>query len=338
MKTRPRLLLPVLLVLLLAGLFHSVWRDAPAGPSPSCGTLRIGIGLQPTNALALIAMKKRYFAAEGLTATCKAYPSGKLALHGLLEEEVDVATGVAEVPITFTAFQRQDFRVLAMTASADSVQRIVARRDAGIEHPDDLRGKRIATQRGSAVHFFLHQFLLRHAMTEDDVVLSFMKAIELPKALAEGRIDAFSMREPFVTQAQELLGEKVVIFTQPGCYFSTEQVVARADSTHTRHKQFVCLLKAIARAEALAASAPAEAQGLVADALKVPEEELQDLWPSLGLHLQLSQGLLNCLETEAAWAIAKGLVPEGSTAPNDFSIIHTDALRAVRPEAVTLIQ
>lgn len=94
----------------------------------------------------------------------------------------------------------------------------MARRDRGIEEAADLRGKHIATQRGSAVHFFLHLCLVSHGLTEEDVTLSFMKGEELPAALAEGRIDAFSMREPYVSEASSLLGERVVIFGHKSIY------------------------------------------------------------------------------------------------------------------------
>ena len=36
----------------------------------------------------------------------------------------------------------------------------MARRDHGINSIDELKGKTIATQQGSAVHFFLNTFLL----------------------------------------------------------------------------------------------------------------------------------------------------------------------------------
>jgi len=84
----------------------------------------------------------------------------------------------------------------------------------------------VATQRASAVHYFLHLFLLRHGMSEDDVDLSFMKAEELPGALSEGTIDAFSMREPFIGEAKRLMGEQAVVFSEPALYVKTFNLVA----------------------------------------------------------------------------------------------------------------
>ena len=75
---------------------------------------------------------------------------------------------------------------------------------------------KIATQRLSAVHYFLHLFLLKHDI--EDAELEFLKAEELPQALADGKIDAFSMREPFISEAHGLVGNNGIVFRESGTY------------------------------------------------------------------------------------------------------------------------
>ena len=125
------------------------------------------------------------------------YPSGKLAFQAMLRGEVDVAT-VADMPLMHHGFSSDGVAVVATVATVDEGAWIVARRDRGIESPADLKGKRIGTQKNSAVHFFLGMFLLANRITADDVEVVFMEATELPGALASGGIDAFSMRNPFI--------------------------------------------------------------------------------------------------------------------------------------------
>ena len=60
----------------------------------------------------------------------------------------------------------------------------------------DLKGKRVATGLGSTAHFTLLNALENEGLTERDVELVGMEVTEMPKALAEGRIDAFSAWEP----------------------------------------------------------------------------------------------------------------------------------------------
>ncbi|MDA0323439.1 MAG: ABC transporter substrate-binding protein [Verrucomicrobia bacterium] len=154
---------------------------------------RLGLALQPTSALAMIAADNGYFREQNLDLEIKPYISGRRAMAALLCGDVDAVT-TAEVPIVFSSFESSEFRIVASIASAAGQHSIVARRDAGIAQAGDLKGKRIGTQRASAVHFFLHLFLLQHQIDADEVTIEFMKGELLPEALATGRIDAFSTR------------------------------------------------------------------------------------------------------------------------------------------------
>ncbi|MBU5636380.1 NrtA/SsuA/CpmA family ABC transporter substrate-binding protein [Geomonas sp. Red69] len=65
----------------------------------------------------------------------------------------------------------------------------------------DLKGRRVATGLGSAAHFTLLSALQNEGLTEGDIKLVPMEISEMPKALAEGKIDAFSAWEPTPTLA-----------------------------------------------------------------------------------------------------------------------------------------
>ncbi|GFO64255.1 NrtA/SsuA/CpmA family ABC transporter substrate-binding protein [Geomonas paludis] len=64
-----------------------------------------------------------------------------------------------------------------------------------------LKGKRVATGVGSAAHFTLLSALQNEGLTEKDIDLVPMEVSEMPQALAEGKIDAFSAWEPTPTLA-----------------------------------------------------------------------------------------------------------------------------------------
>lgn len=65
----------------------------------------------------------------------------------------------------------------------------------------DLKGKRIATGIGSAAHFALLGALDTEGLSEEDIKLIPMEVSEMPRALDEGKIDAFSAWEPTPTMA-----------------------------------------------------------------------------------------------------------------------------------------
>ncbi|MES9908569.1 MAG: hypothetical protein ABW150_08700 [Candidatus Thiodiazotropha sp.] len=53
---------------------------------------------------------------------------------------------------------------------------------------------------------------MEHEIYEKDLELSYFKAEQLPDKLASGAIDAFSMREPYISLAREKLPGKYIVF------------------------------------------------------------------------------------------------------------------------------
>lgn len=299
--------------------------------------ISIGFPREPISALTIIAHAKGYFAAQGLNVTAvDKYPSGKRALEGLLAGEVDVTTA-ADVPIVFNSFAGSDFKLIATVGSSDNEVKIIARRDRNIEAPHDLRGKHIATQRASAVHFFMDSFFVKHQIGDDEVTVSFDDAENLPAALVLGDIDAFSMREPFIGEAKGELGERAIVFAEPGLYLKTCNLVASADFVQQHPEAVEKVVRALIEAEAFARAHRDEAIQLVADALRVPEPDIRRVWPDFDFRISLDQALLGYLEDEARWMIKNGLT-DGTDVPNYLDFLHLQALKHVKPATVSVIE
>ncbi|MBI5682078.1 MAG: NrtA/SsuA/CpmA family ABC transporter substrate-binding protein [Deltaproteobacteria bacterium] len=298
--------------------------------------VRIGLPLQQQSSLAIIAAEKGFYSKEGLAVTVKEYPSGKRAVEGMLAGAVDVAS-TAETPIVFASFERQDFSIIASIGSSGDLMRIIARKDKGIQKPGDLRGKRIAVQKGSATHFFLHIFLLKNGLSEKDVNLSFKKVEELPEALASGEIDAFSQREPFIGEAKGLLGDNAVVFAEPGIYFLSEEMIALNSLIKDKPEVINRLLRSLLQAERFAREHPDQAIKIVSNKLKSSESEISALWNGFDFTVSLKQVIFNILEDEARWAINSKLTDK-TKVPNYLNFIYLKGLEAVKPEAVTIIR
>jgi len=307
-------------------------------PSPAeRASIRIGVAMQPPSALAIIAHEEGLFSRAGVDATVVEYPSGKRALlEGLLPGEVDLVT-TAAVPVVFGSFDRSDSRIVAAICSMDTDARVVARKDKGIAAPADLRGKRIATQRGSAVHFFLHLFLIKNGLSERDVEVSFMKAEELAPALSAGEIDAFSMREPYVSDATELLGDNAIVMAEPGLYFRTELLVALGSFIEQHPETMERALLAMLQAEEFAEANREKAIDLVARKLGADRDVIAALWGRMYLRVSLDQSVLLSLEDIARWTVGSGFVSL-DTVPNYMEFLYLPALERAKPEAVTVIR
>lgn len=305
------------------------------GESPSTReAISIGVPQEPLGALFIVAHEKGFFADAGLdVSVVDTYPSGKRALQGMLDGEVDLTIS-SEVPLVFRSFERDDFRIVATIGTSDNEPRLIARKDKGIEKPIDLQGKTIATQRASAVHYFLHLFLLKHGI--EHVELEFLMAEELPQALADGRIDAFSMREPFIGQAQKLAGDETIVFTEPGMYLKTMNLVALNQFVSEEPGAVEKVLRALDRAEVFCREHHDEAVAIVAAKL-TEVGQLGRVLDDVALELALSHALVVALEDEARWAIDNGFTVK-TDVPDFQKLISTNALRAVKPAAVTVIE
>ena len=306
------------------------------GFTGNSGPITIGVEQSPLLALVMIAEDQGFFSKHGVDVMAKYYASGKLALNGMFSGGVELATP-AGTPIIFSSFERSDFSIVATIGSSDNDPKIVARKDRDIQKPGDLRGKRIATQKASAVHFFLHSFLIKNGLSEKDIKLSFKHPDELVPALAKGEIDAFSMREPYVSRAKILLRENIILFEEPGLHLKTYNLVAFNTFIKDRLQAVKSILQALIKSEEFAKKYPKHAQRIVSNKTGLKESEIASVWPDLRFEVSLEQSLLASLENEARWVIRNKLT-DRKKVPNYLNFIYLDALQAVKPKRVTIIK
>lgn len=314
-------------------------RDAWPARVPGA-PIRLALAAQPMSALAILAVDKGFFDAEGLAVVATEHPSGARALAALLAGDADVCT-TADVPLVLESFRRPDMRILATIGSSSNEPRIVARRDRGIASPGDLRGRRVGTQKASAVHYFLHAVLLKYGMRQSEITPVFLKAEDLPAALRDGRVDAITMREPYVSEAVRMLGDQALVLQEPGLYLRIELLVALSPLAEQRPDAVQALLRALLRAEDFARHDPGEALAVVAYRLHGARSGVGDVWPELDLSVRLNQALFQTLEDAAMWAVRRGLaegVPTNAPVPNYLGFLDLRGMDAVKPEAVTVIR
>jgi ABC-type nitrate/sulfonate/bicarbonate transport system substrate-binding protein len=306
-------------------------------PDRDVVSLRLGVQDNVICALPFIAAQQGYFRDHGVDVVIRRYPSGKLALNAMFDGEVDVAA-VADMPVMANSFRRDDYAIFGTIASTDSGAWLVARKDQGISKPADLKGKRVATQRNSAVHFFLSMFLLKNRLAETDVDLRFMPAAELPAALADGRIDAFSMRNPFMNEAKALLGETALEMFDRDVYRQTFNLVTWKRLLKEDPDIWQRVLLAIADAEDLLVRDETAGRAALVSYLGGDREaEILGDWHKYTFVLSLDQSLFVTLEAQAEWAATRN--PDlGAELPNYWHFIDTGPLRAVKPQAVSIIQ
>ena len=142
------------------------------------------------------------------------------------------------------------------------------------------------------------------------------------------------MREPFIGMAQELLGDNAVVFKEPGMYLKTMNLVALSGFERESRSALENVLRGLVMAEEFYREHPEESLALVADKLHADVAQLGHLFDHVELEVTLSHALVVALEDEALWAAE---LTEGRDTPDFQRLISTDALRAIKSAAVTVI-
>ncbi len=319
--------------IVLIGGSHGEALAESGGASPE--TVTICQGGAPGIPL-LLTQEKGLFAAEGVAVTLKKYRTGTEGFEEFFKGECDLAA-ISETSAVLKSFERQDFSILATTATSDNSGRILASRKSGITTPQDLKGKRIFVLKGSSNHFFLDMFLAKNGLSNKNVTVILTPVPDVSAAFADGSIDAFCATEVVIDKPMKALGKEAVVFDSPGLCLVSFHLVAKNSLVTTRPDMVKKVLAALLKNEESIKKDRASAVKAAAAALNIEEQVMGDIWDNYRWQVDLSQALLLSLEQEARWAIDSGLTNK-SRIPNYLDFIHRDALFSLRSEAVTMLK
>jgi len=327
------------IILVVIGILVGGCQEKPVKPE-EIEKITLGVETSLLPAAVWVAENKGYFEREGLDLTIKEFDSGRTALATMLNEgNLDMVT-VAQTPVMFNSFDRDDYVIIATMVYSDNDVKILARQDRGIKNPSDLRGKTVGITKGSTGHFFLGLFLIHSGLQLSEIETIDIEASELPQALVDGRVDAISTWEPHIWNAKKLLGENAVrlqprggakIFREDFYFVPNRNFMENNPETLKR------FLKAIEKGEEFIQKNKEEAINIVSQRLKIDKELLDSVWDDFEFQLTLDQGIIITLEDEARWAIDNNLT-DATEVPNYLDYIYFAALEEIKPEAVTIIR
>ena len=142
---------------------------------------------------------------------------------------------VGDAPFTFGAAAGVPIKAIAATRQGQDGLAILVRKDSPVRSLADLRGKRIATGRGSIGHQLVLAALEDAKLPPDAVELVFLLPADAMAAYSSGAVDAWSTWEPYVSQEEVLSGARPIVNGNritPGLSFQaarTDAIAARRD-------------------------------------------------------------------------------------------------------------
>ena len=194
--------------LLRAGLLGAALL-APAAQAQDGKTLRIGFQKYGTLTIvkALGTLDKR-LAEQGVTVKWTEFPAGPQLLEGLNVGSIDFGT-VGEAPPIFAQAAGAALVYVGSEPAAPASEAILVPRirRCGVA---DLKGRKVALNKGSNVHYLLVKQLERAGVAYRDVNVVYLTPSDARAAFERGAIDAWVIWDPFQAAAEKQLGARVL--------------------------------------------------------------------------------------------------------------------------------
>ena len=137
---------------------------------------------------AIVGIERGFFAQEGLVVSGLAITSPEAVINSLVAGSTDFAVVPQRVMLVMAA-AKAPVKIIAMGGWGTELE-LVARPDAGIKSVADLKGKTIATLRGSEALPALVRLLNQAKLKPTDLKIVNMSADNLLKVLADKKADA----------------------------------------------------------------------------------------------------------------------------------------------------
>jgi sulfonate transport system substrate-binding protein len=131
------------------------------------------------------------------------FPSAQALLEALSAGAVD-AGAVGDAPFMFAYAAGSKIKALEATRAVGggASTAVLVRAGSPIRQASDLKGKRVATGRGSIGHYLLLRVLEREGLTPRDVTLVFLNPGDAKAAFNSGSVDAWSTWGSYVGLAE----------------------------------------------------------------------------------------------------------------------------------------
>jgi sulfonate transport system substrate-binding protein len=148
---------------------------------------------------------------------------------------------------------------------------VLVRVNAPIQTPADLKGKRIATGRGSIGHYLLLRVLEKAGLTPKDVTVVFLNPGDAKAAFNSGAVDAWATWGPYVGLAQ-LHDHARVLADGRGLLSGIGFEAAYDGAIDAKHRQLEDFLRRLAQAQRWETAHKAEYAAVLAKETGLPAD------------------------------------------------------------------
>ena len=189
--------------------------DVPATTrsSPTVTARELRIGYQ--KAASLLVLQKAQGTLDkrlgelGVSVHWIEFPAGPQLLEGLNVGAVDVGY-VGEAPPIFAQAAGARFVYVGFDPAAPTAEAILVPKASPLRSVAELKGLKVALNKGSNVHYLLVRQLEKHGLAFSDIKPVYLAPADGRAAFESGSVDAWAIWDPFQAAAEKALGARVL--------------------------------------------------------------------------------------------------------------------------------
>jgi sulfonate transport system substrate-binding protein len=237
--------------------------NSPAADNDALSLVRIGY--QKYGSLNVVKAQgtfDRELAQRGLKVQWTQFPAGPQLLEGMNVGSIDIGHA-GEAPPIFAQAAGTPFVYLGSQPPYPVGEAILVPKNSPIKTLADLKGKRIALNKGSNVHYLLLKVLEKAGLKYQDVQVAFLPPADARAAFDGGKVDAWAIWDPFLTVGQAAT-EARILSDGEGLVANREFFFATRRFAEAHPEIIQALTSAIDRAAAWAKEKPAEVAAYLA--------------------------------------------------------------------------
>lgn len=190
--------------ILLSGLIAAALSASAFNALAETAPKTVTIGFQKANIFALLKYRGTLdsdFKKQGIAVKWVEFPAGPQMLEGLNVGSIDLAA-TGDAPPTFAQAAQADLVYLAHSPANPKTEAILVPENSAIKTVADLKGKRVALNKGSDVNYLLVSALENAGLSYKDVKAIYLPPADARAAFQRGAVDAWVIWDPYYAEVE----------------------------------------------------------------------------------------------------------------------------------------
>ncbi|MDP9600727.1 UNVERIFIED_ORG: sulfonate transport system substrate-binding protein [Variovorax paradoxus] len=167
----------------------------------------------------------------GVSVKWTEFTAGPVQLEALNVGSIDFGD-VGEAPPIFAQAAGAPLAYVGATVPRPQSEAVLVPKGSTIKTVAELKGKKIALNKGSNVHYFIVKLFEKHGLAFADLNLVYLPPADARAAFEKGSVDAWVIWDPFLAAAEKSLDARVLadatgVVGNRAYYFSSLDYVAK---------------------------------------------------------------------------------------------------------------